>query len=95
MQEDKDTIGKRTSYYVEENEKILNLLISNCEPILTEIVTQINHFNTYNKIDKVVEKSGVNIDEISIQTDCVNIKTTKIGQLQSNKIGLVYNTQDK
>jgi hypothetical protein len=26
--------GKRTSYYVEENERILNLLITNCEPIL-------------------------------------------------------------
>lgn len=38
MDADKDSLGKRTSYYVEENEKILNLLISNCEPILTEIV---------------------------------------------------------
>lgn len=31
---DKDVLGKRTSYYVEENERILNLLITNCEPIL-------------------------------------------------------------
>jgi hypothetical protein len=42
--------GKRTSYYVEENERILNLLITNCEPILSEIVSQVNHFNTYNSI---------------------------------------------
>lgn len=41
---------KRTSYYVEENERILNLLITNCEPILAEIVANVNHFNTYNKI---------------------------------------------
>jgi hypothetical protein len=31
---DKDQMGRRTSYYVEENEKLLNLLITNCEPIL-------------------------------------------------------------
>lgn len=35
---DKDVLGKRMSYYVEENERILNLLITNCEPILSEIV---------------------------------------------------------
>jgi hypothetical protein len=34
---DKDGLGKRTSYYVEENERILNLLITNCEPILEEM----------------------------------------------------------
>ena len=47
---EKEFVGRRTSYYVEENEKILNLLITNCEPILTEMVAQINHFNSYNKI---------------------------------------------
>lgn len=36
---EKDFINRKTSYYVEENEKILNLLITNCEPILTEIVS--------------------------------------------------------
>ncbi len=45
-----DLVGKRVSYYVEENEKILNLLITNCEPILQEIVQLIDHFNSYNKI---------------------------------------------
>jgi len=35
---DKDFLGKRTSYYVEENERILNLLITNCEPILSEMI---------------------------------------------------------
>jgi hypothetical protein len=30
--------GGRTSYYVEENERMLNMLITNCEPILQEIV---------------------------------------------------------
>ena len=39
---------KRTSYYVEENERILNLLITNCEPILSEMVASVDHFNTYN-----------------------------------------------
>jgi hypothetical protein len=32
-----DIFGRRTSYYVEENERILNLLISNCQPILQEM----------------------------------------------------------
>jgi len=49
-----ETFGRRTSYYVEENEKILKLLIENCEPILSEIVTQADHFNTYNKITKII-----------------------------------------
>lgn len=35
---DKDIMDKRTSYYVEENERILNLLITNCEPILSEML---------------------------------------------------------
>lgn len=35
---ERESFGRRTSYYVEENEKILNLLITNCEPILSEIV---------------------------------------------------------
>lgn len=37
-------------YYVEENEKLLNLLITNCEPILRELTTQIDLFNKINKI---------------------------------------------
>lgn len=63
-------LGKRTSYYVEENERLLNLLITNCEPILSEIVNQVNHFNTYNNIQKVVDKSGLVIEEYSIANDC-------------------------
>jgi hypothetical protein len=65
-----DTISKRTSYYVEENEKILNLLITNCEPILTEIVQYINHFNTYNKITKIIEKSEALLEELNVGYDC-------------------------
>jgi hypothetical protein len=58
LDSEKDIIGKKTSYYVEENEKLLNLLITNCEPILSEMVSQVNHFNSYNKIQRVIEKSG-------------------------------------
>lgn len=61
---EKDMLGsKRTSYYVEENERILNLLITNCEPILSEMVNQINHFNTYNQIQRVVDKSNMVVEE--------------------------------
>ena len=58
--------GRRTSYYVEENEKILNLLITNCEPILSEIGTQVNHFNTYNKMARIIEKSEAVLEELNI-----------------------------
>jgi hypothetical protein len=34
---EKDLIGRRVSYYVEENERLLNLLTTNCEPILSEM----------------------------------------------------------
>ena len=73
---------RRTSYYVEENEKILNLLITNCEPILSEIVHQVNHFNTYNKINKATDKAGIINEDISISSDVmirgVPINTQKL-----------------
>jgi hypothetical protein len=56
-EEEDVNIKKTTSYYVEENEKLLNLLITNCEPILSEIVSLIDHFNSYNGIQKVIDKS--------------------------------------
>lgn len=56
-EEDINSLVKKTSYYVEENEKLLNLLITNCEPILSELVQLITHFNTYNGIQKVIDKS--------------------------------------
>lgn len=35
--EEPDSIPGVAPYYVEENEKLLNLLITNCEPILKEL----------------------------------------------------------
>lgn len=48
--------GKQPTYYVEENEKFLNLLISNCEPILSEIVFKFDSFNKLNKIETAFEQ---------------------------------------
>ena len=48
-------IGKQQTYYVEENEKFLNLLISNCEPILGQIVNQFDRFNKINGIEQAFE----------------------------------------
>ena len=45
-----DSIPGQVPYYVEENEKMLNLLITNCEPILREISARFDQFNTYNNI---------------------------------------------
>jgi hypothetical protein len=56
-EEDVNNQLKKTSYYVEENEKLLNVLITNCEPILSEISSLIDHFNSYNGIQKVIDKS--------------------------------------
>ena len=42
--------GNAIPYYVEENERLLNLLITNCEPILSEITQRIDQFNTINQI---------------------------------------------
>ena len=56
-EEDMNNQLKKTSYYVEENEKLLNVLITNCEPILSEIGSLIDHFNSYNGIQKVIDKS--------------------------------------
>ena len=49
-------IGKQQTYYVEENEKFLNLLISNCEPILSEIVSKFESFNKLNHIETAFEQ---------------------------------------
>ena len=35
---------------MEENEKLLNLLITNCEPILREITQRVDQFNLTNHI---------------------------------------------
>lgn len=48
--------GKQPTYYVEENEKFLNLLISNCEPILNEIVSKFDSFNRINKIESAFDQ---------------------------------------
>ena len=48
-------VGKQQTYYVEENEKFLNLLISNCEPILSEITSKFDNFNKLNHIEQAFE----------------------------------------
>lgn len=39
----------RENYYLEDDKKLLDVLIKNCYPILTDIMTQIDNFNSYNK----------------------------------------------
>jgi hypothetical protein len=45
-----NTVSGQTPYYVEENEKLLNLLITNCEPILNEMTKRFDQFNEFNNI---------------------------------------------
>lgn len=49
---------------------MLNMLTTNCEPILSEIVQSIDHFNSYNKMEKAIEKAGINIEDVTILRDC-------------------------
>lgn len=80
--DEEEKAGKRTSYYVEENEKLLNVLITNCEPILSEIVQLVDHFNSYNGIQRVIDRSQLfsqgyggggsmgTLEDISVGEDC-------------------------
>lgn len=52
---DNISIGHPQNYYVEEDEKFLNTLITNCEPILSQIVSKFDHFNDINSIEKAFE----------------------------------------
>ena len=55
-EEDPIIIGKQQTYYVEENEKFLNLLTGNCEPILSQIVNKFDRFNKINAIEQAFEQ---------------------------------------
>jgi len=66
VEESSDFFGRRSSYYVEENERILKILTTNCEPILGELVSQVNHFNRYNHIEKAKESIT---DDFSVKAD--------------------------
>lgn len=35
---------------MEDDEKLLDVLIKNCHPILTDMLKQINNFNRYNEL---------------------------------------------
>ena len=53
--------GKQVTYYVEENEKVLNLLITNCEPILAEVVDKFDEFNSINGIEAAFEQMNASL----------------------------------
>lgn len=38
------------NYYLEDDRKLLNILIKNCYPIVSDLLQQIEHFNTYNMV---------------------------------------------
>lgn len=47
---DDEEQGKRLNdnYYLEDDKKLLDLLIKNCLPILTDLLSQVDNFNKYN-----------------------------------------------
>lgn len=56
---DKDNIGNKLkeNYYLEDDAKLLDVLIKNCHPILTDMLKQINNFNKYNEISENSKKA--------------------------------------
>ena len=40
------------NYYLEDDKGLLDILIKNSHPILTDLVSQVNNFNTYNVFSK-------------------------------------------
>ena len=92
--------GKQPTYYVEENEKFLNLLISNCEPILNEIVSKFDNFNKIIKIQTAFDQQmnnsygedlenedilGPVADEFSIKTDITVKKKNPNNKLKKSQ----------
>ena len=38
----------KQNYYLEDDKKLLDVLIKNCHPILTDLLGQVDDFNKYN-----------------------------------------------
>jgi hypothetical protein len=57
-QSDKDLGNKlKEHYYLEDDQKLLDVLIKNCHPILTDMLKQINNFNQYNELNENSKKA--------------------------------------
>ena len=39
------------NYYLEDDKRLLDVMIKNCHPILTDLVSQVNNFNKYNTLN--------------------------------------------
>lgn len=58
------------NYYLEDDRKLLNILIKNCYPIISDLLQQIVNFNTYNQAfdlkitDTIVTEGDQNLREL-------------------------------
>jgi len=44
------------NYYLEDDKKLLDILIKNCHPIISDLLQQVENFNSYNQVYMVEEK---------------------------------------
>ena len=47
------------NYYLEDDKKLLDILIKNCHPIISDLLQQVENFNSYNQVYMVEEKKQI------------------------------------
>jgi hypothetical protein len=55
------------NYYLEDDRKLLNILIKNCYPIISDLLTQIDNFNTYNQVFDSEKVKQMRLTKFEIQ----------------------------
>jgi hypothetical protein len=61
-------------YYLEDDKKLLDILIHNCHPILSDMITQVDKFNTYNKtfVEKEKTEEATHKNKYTINNEILN-----------------------
>ena len=61
-------------YYLEDDKKLLDILIKNCHPILADMITQIDKFNSYNKtfVTKEKHEEATHKNKYTINNEIMN-----------------------
>lgn len=55
------------NYYLEDDRKLLNILIKNCHPIISDLLQQIENFNTYNLVFDPKKVKILKMNRLEIQ----------------------------
>ena len=82
------------NYYIEDDKDLLEMLIQNCQPILRDLLNQIEKFNKYNQIEKfsgkIFNAGG------GLQSSASLLEMTKICEkISGNKINIDAEVQNR